>query len=157
VSRLSEIPIVVAAAAAQASSDVGAGGLGRGGLAILVELATLLERLADADLEGAIDLHSMPMSDLDRTRLQSYLGRGEVRAFLDAEGISEIQETAIAGIWWIQHRDKQGDLVAEVLEVTAVPKILARARDEIASAVLLLRERIDASPPNRVIAPQYGR
>lgn len=156
-SRLSEIPIVVASAAPQAPGDAGSGGLGRGGHAILVELATLLERLADSNLEGAIDLHSMPMSDLDRTRLQSYLGRGEVRAFLNAEGISEIQETAIAGIWWVQHRDKEGDLVAEVLEVTAVPKILARARDEIASAVLLLRERIDASHPNRVIAPQYGR
>lgn len=160
-SRLSDIPIRIEQPTLQKTSQPlslnGNEGLGRGSHAILIELAALLECLAGSNTPGAIDLHSMPMTEKDRTRLQDKLGRGEVRAFLDAEGVSEVQETAIPGIWWIQHRDKSGKLIAELIEVATVPAILARASDEIADGIDMLRQRIEAPEPNRVIAPQYGR
>jgi hydrogenase-1 operon protein HyaF len=156
-SRLSEIPIKIEGPSEASTQTLGAQGLGNGDAAILAELVDLLERLASANLPGAIDLHSMPMSDADRARLQASLGRGEVRAFLDAEGVSEIQETAIPGIWWIQHRDKNSELIAEMIEVAPVPSILARANDEIWAGVEMLRARIGPSAANQVIAPRYGQ
>jgi hypothetical protein len=47
----------------------------------------------------------------------------------------------VAGVWWVEHRDRQGELIAELIEVTEVPPILASAPDEIAAAARQLRER----------------
>jgi hydrogenase-1 operon protein HyaF len=156
-SRLSDIPIRIEPPDSPVSALTGDEGLGRGSNAILIELSSLLEGLVRSNTPGAIDLHSMPMTARDRTRLQDKLGRGEVRAFLDAEGVSEVQETAIPGIWWIQHRDKAGELIAELIEVTTIPAILARASDEIADGIGMLQERIALPDQNQLIAPQYGR
>ena len=41
-------------------------------------------------------------------------------------------ETRMSGVWWVEHRDAQGKLMAELLEVAQVPAILASASDEIA-------------------------
>jgi len=143
VSRLSDIPIrVLPSVAAPAAGDGLGGGLGGGVHAILAELVTLLEGLVDLEHGGMIDLHSLPMDPRDRTALQHALGKGEVHATLDAQGLSQFQETSVPGIWWIEHRDPSGELVAELLEVAAVPAILACARDEIATGPGVLRSRI---------------
>ncbi len=73
------------------------------------------------------------MSPSDRTELKRALGEGEVRVTLNAEGISTIQETRIPGVWWIEHRDLQDQLIAELIDVNYVPDILARASGEIAA------------------------
>jgi hypothetical protein len=70
------------------------------------------------------------------------LGEGEVQATLQADGASSIRETQVAGVWWIEHRDRHGEIIAELLEVAAVPLILGRAADEIAAAARRLRAGI---------------
>jgi hydrogenase-1 operon protein HyaF len=134
-SRLAEIPIRIEPSAAS-------GGLGGGVTAILHEIVRLLEHLAAVDEPAAIDLRSLPMSPQDRTELQRALGEGEVQATLNAEGISRIHETRVPGVWWVEHRDRQGELIAELIEVTRVPEILASAPDEIAAGARALREQI---------------
>jgi hydrogenase-1 operon protein HyaF len=134
-SRLAEIPIRIEPPAAS-------GGLGGGVTAILNEIVRLLERLASLEEPAAIDLRSLPMSPQDRTELQRALGDGEVQATLNAEGISRIHETRVPGLWWVEHRDRQGEVIAEMLEVTRVPQILASASDEIAAGARALREQI---------------
>jgi hydrogenase-1 operon protein HyaF len=134
-SRLAQIPIRIEPAAA-------ADGLGGGVTAVLHEIVTLLERLATVAEPAAIDLRSLPMSPQDRAELQRVLGEGEVQATLNAEGISRIQETRVPGVWWVEHRDRQGELIAEMIEVTRVPEILASASDEIAAGARALREQI---------------
>jgi hydrogenase-1 operon protein HyaF len=136
-SRLAEIPIRI-------EPPVAAGGLGGGVTAILHEIVRLLEQLATLEEPAAIDLRSLPMSPQDRTELQHALGEGEVQATLNAEGISRIHETRVPGVWWVEHRDKQGELIAELIEVTRVPAILASASDEIAAGARALREQISA-------------
>jgi HupH hydrogenase expression protein len=133
-SRLAEIPIRIEPAAT--------GGLGGGVTAILHEIVRLLERLATLEEPAAIDLRSLPMSPQDRTALQYALGEGEVLATLNADGISNIHETRVPGVWWVQHHDRQGELTAELIEVTRVPEILASAFDEIAAGARALREQI---------------
>jgi hydrogenase-1 operon protein HyaF len=137
-SRLAEIPIRV-------ESAVPPGGLGGGVAAILSELVNLLQRLADAQESATIDVRSLPMSPQDRIALQHALGEGEVRATLNAEGLSTIHETQVPGIWWVEHRDRHGDLMAESIEVTRMPQILMSDTDEIAAGARALREQITAS------------
>jgi hydrogenase-1 operon protein HyaF len=118
------------------------GGLGGGVAAILTEMIGLLERLANGAEPAAIDLRSLPMSPQDRTELQRVLGEGEVQATVNAGGLSSIRETRISGVWWVEHRDDRGELIAELIEVTRVPEILASAPDEIAAGARELRSRI---------------
>ncbi len=139
-SRLADIPIRIEAPPPTF-------GLGGGVAAILTELVTLLERLAQSQTPAAIDLRSLPMSPQDRVELKRVLGEGEVQATIHAEGLSDIRETGISGVWWVEHRDAQGELVAELLEVTRVPEILASASDEIAAAARVLREQMSAATP----------
>jgi hypothetical protein len=123
-------------------------GLGGGVAAILIELVTLLERLAQSQTPSAIDLRSLPMSPQDRIELRRALGEGEVQATVNAEGVSTIRETRISGVWWVEHRNRHGELITELLEVTRVPNILARACDEIAMGANALREQMTAAAEN---------
>ena len=142
-SRLADIGIRVEPGIVGAPAVAAAGfGLGGGLAAILSELVTLLERLADAETPAAIDLRSLPMSPQDRVELRHVIGEGEVRATVDAQGLSTLCETRIAGVWWIEHRDPNGELVAELLEVTRLPAFLASAPDDIAAGAQALRRHI---------------
>jgi len=153
VSALSDIPVRVeglvrTSAPGPAAPVPTLPGLGGGIAAILSELATLLERLARQGETAMIDLSSLPMSDPDRLELQRALGTGEVSATLDAQGVSTVRETGIAGVWWIDHRNASGELLAELLEVALCPQILASAPDEVLNAAGALRARnsLVASP-----------
>ena len=71
---------------------------------ILTEIHQLLKALSEKGEAGSIDLRSLPMTDADREQLEEILGRGEVRAELELAGVSEVWETAYAGVWWVRHR-----------------------------------------------------
>jgi hydrogenase-1 operon protein HyaF len=140
-SRLSDIPIRSESSARIERSGED-GGLGGGVAAILSELATLLERLVAAESPGAIDLRSLPMSPMDRAVLQRVLGEGEVQATVTAQGLSRVRETRISGVWWVEHFDQQGEMVAELIDVSRVPVILTSAPDEIAASARALRAQL---------------
>ena len=124
-----------------------AAGLGGGIAAILSELAALLARLGAAGDTAMIDLRSLPMSAADRMLLQQTLGDGEVHATLRAQGLSPARETGFPGVWWIEHRDPEGGLMAELLEVAPFPQILASVPDEITAAAAALRAHNLRSAP----------
>ncbi len=144
-SRLSEIAIRV-------ERPARLGGLGGGVAAVLSELVGMLEKVAVGGESATIDLRSLPMSPEDRIALQTVLGQGEVHAALSAEGVSSLQETGVSGVWWVEHRDRQGDLVAELIEVTAFPKILEASSEEMADGARALRARLgmDHADPARI-------
>ena len=141
-SRLSDIPVRIEP---PAPIEPPGGGLGGGVNAILSELATLLERLVRGEPAGWIDLRSLPMSPRDRAELQRVLGDGEVQATVDAQGLSKMRETRVSGVWWVEHFDQQGELIAQLLEVSRVPEMLASASDEIAAGARDLRAHLTAS------------
>ena len=145
-SRLTDIPIRIEPRGPVAT-PVTPGGLGGGVTAILFELVGLLVRLAEENLSATIDLRSLPMSPQDRVELQRALGEGEVQATVTAGGCSNIRETAIPGVWWVEHLDRDRETIAELIEVTHVPDFLTSATDEIAAGARTLRERITAAKP----------
>jgi len=137
-SGLSAIPIRVEQQDATAST----GTIGGGVTALLVEIASKLDRLADGDEPSAIDLRSMPMSPADREQLLKALGQGEVVITLQADGESTIRETSMHGVWWTEHFDRDGEMLAAFIEIARVPGILFVDPDELRNSARRLRASV---------------
>lgn len=135
--KLNEIPVAVVSGAAP--------GEALNAPALLQEIATLLERLADAGETGAIDLMSLPLSPADRERLEETLGEGEVAVEIEAAGKSVVRETAIHGVWWITHKNALDNVTAELIEVTPIPEIIKTHPRDILMGLETLRSRINPS------------
>ena len=118
--RLGAIPIRIVPRTLTAAT----GTIGGGVTAILIEIASQLDRLANGGEPSAIDLRSLPMSPGDREQLQQALGPGEVTITLQGDGESTIRETGIQGVWWSEYRDRGGELIAGFIEIAQVPAIL---------------------------------
>ena len=102
--------------------------------AVLAEIRSHLAALAERGTTAAVDLLALPLSEADRAWLREALGRGEVRAEVDAAGVSEVLETGIAGVWWVTHRNADGQTVAELIEITLLPDILRASAADAAQA-----------------------
>lgn len=140
-SRLSGIPVRIEPRNPEASMAT----IGGGVKAIVAEIASLLERVAGGGDSSAIDLRSLPMSSADRDQLFGLLGPGEVTITLQAGGESTIRETSVHGVWWSDHRDRSGEVIASFIEVARVPAILVVDLDELKRGAQQLRSGIAAS------------
>jgi hydrogenase-1 operon protein HyaF len=92
--------------------------------AVLAEVAEMLGRLLETGKGDSIDLRSLPLSPADKAWLDEQLGRGEVEILLDAGGDSTLTETAYSGVWKVVHRDIDGRVIVELIEVGYVPEIV---------------------------------
>ncbi len=70
------------------------------------------------------------------------LGTGEVQATIQALGPSEVRETAINGVWWITHRNNDGQVTAELIEVTTIPAILQTHPADVRVGLARLQKRL---------------
>lgn len=109
--------------------------------AILREVEALLERLVAGGESGAIDLRALPLAPADMELLARELGEGEVSASIQANGLSVVRETAYAGIWWVTHHDENDAVVAEFIEVCAIPEVLKSQQVDMSHALARLRRR----------------
>ena len=98
---------------------------------LLHEVAQALRTLIDTGEGTTIDLSAMPFSDQDEADLRAHLGEGEVNATVNAFGPTLIQETALPGVWLVEHRDGDGRRLAMHLEVARVPSILVTPSEDI--------------------------
>ena len=114
-------------------------------LAVLSEIANLLENLARTGESSSIDVRSLPLFPGDYAAIRETLGTGEVSARINALGPTQIQETAIPGVWWVTHFNDNEETLAEFIEITVVPEIIPASRDDLATAreqlQSLIRER----------------
>lgn len=108
--------------------------------AILHEIVALLEAFTTSGQTGAIDLHSLPLTPDDYELLRATLADGEVHAQINAIGNTEVRETLYPGVWWVTYYNVEGDIVADLLEVTAIPEILKAPADDIREGLAHLRE-----------------
>lgn len=134
-STFAQIPIRVEQTASGHEPATVGGGL----RAILAEVAALLEHLAGTGQPGAIDVRSLPLSSADRAQLLQALGEGETDIRIQANGESRIRETAVHGVWWTEHRDADGELLATLIEIARVPTMLAVDDEDLARGALRLR------------------
>lgn len=108
--------------------------------AVINEILQLMDACLGSGEGGAIDIKSLPLSAEDHQQLQHTLGKGEVQANAELSGSTEIYETAYAGVWWITHRNMDGKIIAEQLEVGPVPDILRCHHEDIQQARVRLGE-----------------
>ncbi len=116
--------------------------------ALLAEISSLLEKHLQTGEAAAIDLKSLPFSPGEYDRLKGILGQGELVAKLEAIGPSEIVETRYPGVWWLTHRSVDGDIVAEVIEVTQCPDILKSQAPDMGAGLGRLHSLLYSDPPS---------
>ncbi|KAB2318933.1 hydrogenase expression/formation protein [Betaproteobacteria bacterium SCN1] len=101
-----------------------AAGLSGNAPPLLHELHAMLRRLLDTGASSSIDLSALPLTPADLDWLRDKLGSGEIAVTLQANGESTLDETQCSGIWWVTHRNPQGAVVAQFIEVAFVPELL---------------------------------
>ena len=112
-------------------------------VAVLNEIAALLEQYIAREQEGTIDLRSLPLFPGDYEMLKQLLGEGEVSATLQAMGPSTIQETIVPGVWWVTHRNEDQEKIAEYIEVTRLPSLLQTTDEDLADAPRGIKQLIE--------------
>ena len=110
--------------------------------ALLHELAELLESLASRGEPASIDLSSLPLVAEDYRELREALGAGEVVARVQAAGTTEVRETGCPGAWWVTHANEAGAVLAELIEVCAVPAILLASTEDVAGGLARLQRSL---------------
>lgn len=103
--------------------------------ALLAEVRSAVQTWLDTGAHGHIDLLRLPMPPERIEALRERLGQGEIAMTLEAEGTSHIRETAFAGVWWIDHHDRAGHLVARLIEIGPVPQIVPADADAMRAAL----------------------
>ena len=111
--------------------------------ALQAEIAACLEKLAETGGTGIIDLNSLPFAPGEYEQLRQALGQGEVSARIEAIGPSEIIETRYPGVWWVTHYNVEGDIVADLIEISWIPEIMKSQPDDIRTGLELLRAQLD--------------
>ena len=114
---------------------------------LLNEIIHALDRLLGVDEPTVIDLASLPFAPGELEELENALGRGELSAELDALGKSLIRETAYPGVWWVEHRNTEGELVGRYIEITRSPEILMSQDADIGAGRAKLRDSFENSGP----------
>ena len=113
-------------------------GSGAGAMALLHELAQRLEWLVHEGEDSCIDLTALPLTPEDYRQLREALGAGAVVAEVQAGGATQVRETACPGVWWITHSDERGAVLAEAIEVCAIPAILCAPREDMSAGLARL-------------------
>ena len=106
---------------------------------LLRELAEQVRHLLETGEPSAIDLSALPLTPADLDWLREKLGSGEIAVTLQAGGESTLDETACAGVWWVTHRNEQGAVASQFIEVAFVPELVKAHPADVAIG----RERLE--------------
>ncbi|HSH30946.1 MAG TPA: hydrogenase expression/formation C-terminal domain-containing protein [Thiohalobacter sp.] len=107
--------------------------------ALLTELAESLEAFRRTGNTHVIDLRSLPIRLEEHALLRDWLGVGEVTVEIDSLGLTSIHETAYPGIWWVIHRNREGEIMTQQVEVTRCPALIHSQPEDIDEAAARLR------------------
>lgn len=111
-------------------------------VALLKELQAMLNNLINKGEASSIDVRSLPMSPNDFKFLRDFLGEGEVKAEVNVLGVTRIRETGVSGIWWVTHYNTYDEVIAELIEVTTLPVLLATQKLAVEEGLKLLEQRM---------------
>jgi len=109
---------------------------------LMHEIRHALTRLANGEDGTVIDLRSLPLAPGEQERLDTLLGKGEVRAEVDALGPTVVQETLFPGVWFITHCNADGATIARFIEVTRIPELLMSQQEDIDEGIKRLEKEL---------------
>ena len=117
---------------------------------ILNEVLHAIDRLLAKREPTVIDLASLPFAPGELESLEETLGVGELTAQLNALGCSQIRETIYPGVWWLEHRNTEDEVVGRYIEITHTPEILKSQEEDIIAGRARLGEGLEASKPCKI-------
>ncbi|MBW8306510.1 MAG: hydrogenase expression/formation protein [Thiobacillus sp.] len=109
---------------------------------LLREVAEQVKHLLESGEPSAIDLSALPLTPADLDWLQEKLGAGEIAVTLQARGESTLNETACPGVWWVTHRNEQGAVTSQFIEVAFVPELVKAHPQDVALGLETLESMI---------------
>ncbi|MBT6095819.1 MAG: hydrogenase expression/formation protein [Rhodospirillaceae bacterium] len=118
-------------------------------LPLLHEIKHALVALLESGEETTIDLGAIPFAPGDERILNDALGVGEVQATLSVMGESHVRETAIPGVWRIDHLDDSGEMQSRFIEITFMPNILKTQREDAERGIETLNEKLKSFDDNQ--------
>ena len=119
---------------------------GPGIIALLHEINAMHAALVSAGTCQSIDLRRTPLSPRDHALLVNTLGKGELRATLSLLGPTYVDETAIAGVWWVRHCNRDDEVIAEFIEIAACPELLVTQPADLQAGRARLVALLDGQP-----------
>ena len=117
---------------------------------VLNEVLHALDRLIETREPTVIDLASLPFGPGELDNLEVRLGEGELTAELNALGLSRIRETAFPGVWWLEHRNTDDEVVGRYIEITRTPEILKSQDADIQAGRAQLVDALSADRADEV-------
>lgn len=116
---------------------------------VLNQISAALQILLNQNCASVIDLRSLPFTPGEEKELKRVLGDGEASALLKTLGETELWETAYPGVWWVEHRNPEGERIAQSIEITWIPEILKSQPDDVGAGRQRLEELIKKSGETR--------
>ena len=110
---------------------------------LLHEIKHALDSLIETGKSTIIDLRSIPLAPGEEDKILNTLGQGEVKAQLDALGLSEVIETQSAGVWTVTHYNDEDQIISRFIEVTTMPELLCSQTEDIMAAYSRLAITLD--------------
>ena len=101
---------------------------------LLHEIKHALDNLIESGKTTIIDLRSLPLAPGEEDKILNTLGQGEVRAQLDALGVSVVYETEYPGVWIVTHYNDEKNVISRFIEVTTMPEILCSQTEDVMEA-----------------------
>ena len=117
---------------------------GENAYALLYEIVDCLRRLLEDGQPSRIELDAIPLSEADLDVLRENLGEGPIQAEVvdEDDGIVQISETGIAGVWWLVELDADEVVRGEYLEVNTLPEVMQLPLDIIEEGRNALQARL---------------
>ncbi len=113
---------------------------------LLNEIKHALDNLIETGHTTIIDLRSIPLAPGEEDKILNTLGQGEVKAQLNALGLSEVIETQYAGVWTVTHYNDEQEIISRFIEVTTMPEILCSQTEDIMAAYSRLAITVEDNP-----------
>jgi len=116
---------------------------------VLHEIRHALIALINDGTTSIIDLGAIPFAPGDERVLNEVLDVGEVDATLRVLGESHVRETAIAGVWRVDHLNESGEIQSRFIEITFMPEILKTQNEDAVIGLETLTVRLQQQDDKR--------
>ncbi len=113
---------------------------------IFHQIRHALRRLIDTGETTQIDLRVQPFGPGDLDRLLAWLGHGGVEAVISAMGPTRVWESALAGVWLVDHRSDEDERLTLQIEVTRFPEILRSPIEDLDESLARLDAHLTDAP-----------
>ncbi len=110
---------------------------------ILNEIYENLKEFYETGKKYTIFTNKIPLSDEDREFLNEVLGEGQVKIKIESDfQPAELKETKIFGVWIGIIYDKNGNPMAETIEITDFPDLAKSQKEDILDSIKILEKTL---------------